>query len=72
MTVAYIDMHIVLRDVPVELYGGDYGYFGKNYLPSNLKKIKTLPSSTKICVPLLYGHIFCIGLDLDPYSDIFH
>ena len=55
--------------------------FEKYSLPSNIKKIKTLPSSTiqkntlplegtKICVPQLYGHIFFIGLDLDPYSDI--
>ena len=68
--------------VPVEIYVGGYGYFEKKSLPSNIKKIKTLPSSTikknslplegtQICVPLLY-HIFFIGLDLDPYSDIFH
>ena len=54
----------------------------KNSLPSNIKKIKTplfnnkknsLPvEGTKMCFPLLYGHIFFIGLDLDPYSDILH
>ena len=56
----------------------------KNSLPSNIAKIKTLPSSTikKILSPLKgqkfvslcykYDHIFFIGLDLDPYSDIFH
>ena len=63
--------------------GGAMVILEKNSLPSNIKKIKTLPSSTiqkislplegtQICVPLIYGHIFFIGLDLDPYSDIFH
>ena len=37
------------------------------------KKItKSLPLGwTNICVLLLYGHIFCIGLDLGQYSDYF-
>ena len=76
----YLD---TIRDVPVEFYGGAMVILEKNSLPSNIKKIKTLPSSTikknslplegtQICVPLIYGHIFFIGLDLDPYSDIFH
>ena len=48
-----------------------------NSLPSNIKKMnqynKSLPlEGTNICVPLLYGHIFSIGLDLGPYSDLFH
>ena len=74
---------ICIRDVPVEIYGGAMVILEKNSLPSNIKKIKTLPSSTikknslplegtKICVPLLYGHIFFIGIEIDPYSDLFH
>ena len=55
--------------VPVEIYGGGGGY-GMVILE---KITKSLPLGwTNICVPLLYGHIFFIGLDLGQYSDIFH
>ena len=48
-----------IRDVSVEFYGGAMVIFEKNSLPSNIKKIKTLPSSTiKKNFSPLRGHKF--------------
>ena len=72
-----------IRDVPVEIYGGAMVILKKKSLPSNIKKIKSLPSSTikkilsplrgqKFVSPCYMVTYFFIGIEIDPYSDLFH
>ena len=65
-----IHVIVLLRDVPVEIYGGAMVILEKNSLPSNIKKNKNSPLfnnkkkfsppwwDKNLCPPVIWSHIF--------------